>query len=339
MSEVSQPAGGRCRCARRTRSSAAAASVHCDKVVHPSSCLARSCPFVYAYEEHGHTFMGCMQRIFEVEIDLDMLQRGRAPARGLRRGEGAAQPAADVPLRGRAVLREPLRRARLRQSRVQRAAGGIADVRVFARLRGLASGTRRSRRTPSTGPTAETANASRHESARRNGERGRHDRAEHAEHRLLEAERGAAAGRARPLRRGGEREPVPRSARARRRRRARARARRAARRRALRRTSIATASAVPTSRSGAMRRGRDPTTARRRRVRRCRGRSCRRAPPPQRGPRRRGARAGRGRRSSSSRSAPSGRATSRRRAATSAGRAAAADVRGCSGARRAAPPG
>src|SRR5205085_10853135 len=27
-------------------------AVHCDKVVYPSTCLARSCPFVYAYEEH-----------------------------------------------------------------------------------------------------------------------------------------------------------------------------------------------------------------------------------------------------------------------------------------------
>ncbi|HXH97335.1 MAG TPA: hypothetical protein VNH40_09015 [Gaiellaceae bacterium] len=47
--------------------------VHCDKVVYPSACLERSCPFVYAYEEHGHTFMGCMQKVFEAEIDLDML--------------------------------------------------------------------------------------------------------------------------------------------------------------------------------------------------------------------------------------------------------------------------
>jgi hypothetical protein len=48
--------------------------VHCDKVVYPSACLARSCPFVYAYEEFGHTYMGCMQKVFEVEIDLDLLQ-------------------------------------------------------------------------------------------------------------------------------------------------------------------------------------------------------------------------------------------------------------------------
>jgi hypothetical protein len=48
--------------------------VHCDKVVYPSACLARSCPFVYAYEEHGHTFMGCLQKIFDVEIDVAMLR-------------------------------------------------------------------------------------------------------------------------------------------------------------------------------------------------------------------------------------------------------------------------
>src|SRR3954468_13227138 len=48
--------------------------VHCDKVVYPSACMERSCPFVYAYEEHGHRFMGCLQKVFEVEIDVDMVR-------------------------------------------------------------------------------------------------------------------------------------------------------------------------------------------------------------------------------------------------------------------------
>ncbi|RDI75012.1 hypothetical protein Gocc_0810 [Gaiella occulta] len=48
--------------------------VHCDKVVHPGACIERSCPFVYAYEAFGHTYMGCMQRVFDVEIDLDLLR-------------------------------------------------------------------------------------------------------------------------------------------------------------------------------------------------------------------------------------------------------------------------
>jgi len=48
--------------------------VHCDKVVYPGACVERGCPFVYTYEEFGHTYVGCMQKVFEVEIDLDLLR-------------------------------------------------------------------------------------------------------------------------------------------------------------------------------------------------------------------------------------------------------------------------
>ncbi len=48
--------------------------VHCDKVVYPGSCIERACAFVYSYEAFGHTYMGCMQRVFDVEIDLDRLR-------------------------------------------------------------------------------------------------------------------------------------------------------------------------------------------------------------------------------------------------------------------------
>src|SRR6476660_4476465 len=61
--------------------------VHCEKVVYPSACLDRSCPFVYAYEEHGHTFMGCMQKVFEAEIDVQMLRS----AERRREGFGAVR--------------------------------------------------------------------------------------------------------------------------------------------------------------------------------------------------------------------------------------------------------
>ena len=47
--------------------------VHCDRVVYPGACIARGCPFVYAYEAWGHTYVGCMQKIYEVEIDVEML--------------------------------------------------------------------------------------------------------------------------------------------------------------------------------------------------------------------------------------------------------------------------
>ena len=65
--------------------------VHCEKVVYPAACLQRSCPFVYAYEEHGHTFMGCLQKVFEAEIDVQMLvaaertREGFGAVRALRR--------------------------------------------------------------------------------------------------------------------------------------------------------------------------------------------------------------------------------------------------------------
>ena len=56
--------------------------VHCDKVVYPSACVERDCPFVYAYEDHGHTFVGCMQKVYAVEIDLELLQSAEARREG-----------------------------------------------------------------------------------------------------------------------------------------------------------------------------------------------------------------------------------------------------------------
>jgi hypothetical protein len=52
--------------------------VHCDKVVHPGACVERDCPFLYAFEEVGHTYVGCMQKVFDVEIDLDLLLEAEA---------------------------------------------------------------------------------------------------------------------------------------------------------------------------------------------------------------------------------------------------------------------
>jgi hypothetical protein len=52
--------------------------VHCDKVVYPGACVARGCPFVYAHQEFGHTYMGCVMKVFEVEIDYDLLRAAEA---------------------------------------------------------------------------------------------------------------------------------------------------------------------------------------------------------------------------------------------------------------------
>ena len=56
--------------------------VHCEKVVYPGACLERSCPFVYAYEAWGHTYIGCMQKVYAAEIDLDLLRAAEARQEG-----------------------------------------------------------------------------------------------------------------------------------------------------------------------------------------------------------------------------------------------------------------
>jgi hypothetical protein len=56
--------------------------VHCDKVVYPSACVDRACPFLYAYEDFGHRYIGCMQKVYDVEIDLEMLAEAERRADG-----------------------------------------------------------------------------------------------------------------------------------------------------------------------------------------------------------------------------------------------------------------
>jgi len=62
-------------------------AVHCEKVVYPGACIRMACPFVYAYEAWGHTYMGCLQKVFDVEIDLELLEA----AESTRGGFGAVR--------------------------------------------------------------------------------------------------------------------------------------------------------------------------------------------------------------------------------------------------------
>jgi hypothetical protein len=56
--------------------------VHCDKVVYPGACIRMDCPFVYAYEAWGRTYVGCLQKVFDVEIDLELLEQAEASRAG-----------------------------------------------------------------------------------------------------------------------------------------------------------------------------------------------------------------------------------------------------------------
>jgi hypothetical protein len=66
--------------------------VHCDKVVYPSACVAQACPFLYAYEEFGHTYVGCMQRVYGVEIDLDLLRAAERQREGFGAIKAVREP-------------------------------------------------------------------------------------------------------------------------------------------------------------------------------------------------------------------------------------------------------
>ena len=66
--------------------------VVCQKVVYPSSCLARSCPFLYAHDQFGHTYVGCTHGVFATEIDLDILRRSARRRNGFGAVLAARQP-------------------------------------------------------------------------------------------------------------------------------------------------------------------------------------------------------------------------------------------------------
>jgi hypothetical protein len=45
----------------------------CDKLVDPAGCMEIGCRFLYSYEDvaTGQRFMGCMNKVFKGEIDVD----------------------------------------------------------------------------------------------------------------------------------------------------------------------------------------------------------------------------------------------------------------------------
>jgi hypothetical protein len=66
--------------------------VHCDKVVYPAACVERACPFLYAYEQWGHTYVGCLQKVYDVEIDVDVLREAENEKGGFGAVKARRQP-------------------------------------------------------------------------------------------------------------------------------------------------------------------------------------------------------------------------------------------------------
>ena len=73
MALVQKGAGTRSGECRRCRS-------FCDKLIDPSGCIALGCRFLYGYEDQltGGRYMGCLQKVFGAEIDVDLFELAEA---------------------------------------------------------------------------------------------------------------------------------------------------------------------------------------------------------------------------------------------------------------------
>ena len=53
-------------------------------MVHPSGCIASGCQFLYLYddEQTGRRFMGCMNKVFRGEIDVELFEQAEHTRHG-----------------------------------------------------------------------------------------------------------------------------------------------------------------------------------------------------------------------------------------------------------------
>ena len=47
----------------------------CDRLVHPSRCVEIGCPYLYVYDDEasGRRYMGCINKVYKAEIDVQLL--------------------------------------------------------------------------------------------------------------------------------------------------------------------------------------------------------------------------------------------------------------------------
>ncbi len=56
----------------------------CDRILHPSGCIQSGCRFLYSYDDDstGRRFMGCLNKIFKVEIDVGVFEEAQRTRHG-----------------------------------------------------------------------------------------------------------------------------------------------------------------------------------------------------------------------------------------------------------------
>ena len=75
----------------RLSSSCRRCPIVCDKVVYPTGGIASGCERLYSYEHDGRTFVGCLEKVFRVEIDRDLMMAAQRE----RGGFGALRVSSD----------------------------------------------------------------------------------------------------------------------------------------------------------------------------------------------------------------------------------------------------
>jgi hypothetical protein len=94
-------------------------SIFCDRVIRPATCVAASCPSLYQYDDEltGRRYMGCVHKVFSVEIDVELFRE----AERSRLGFGAVKLAGP-----------PLRRCEFSvEQAFPRESAGCANMRFF----------------------------------------------------------------------------------------------------------------------------------------------------------------------------------------------------------------
>lgn len=66
--------------------------VSCERVVEPAGCLEAGCPRLYSHVRDGRTWVGCMEGVYDVEVDLDGLRRLQRTAAGFGGLRAAREP-------------------------------------------------------------------------------------------------------------------------------------------------------------------------------------------------------------------------------------------------------
>jgi len=56
----------------------------CDRVLHPSGCIDSGCAYLYLFddEETGNRFMGCMNKVFRAEIEVEAFEQAQRTRHG-----------------------------------------------------------------------------------------------------------------------------------------------------------------------------------------------------------------------------------------------------------------